>query len=139
MTTTQTSSRSLGDLIGGLASDISGLFQKEIELAKTEASEKLGSVMGGVEMLIAGAVVGMGAIGVLFAGIVTALAAYFETLGMGNTAANSLASFIMFVIAAIVAWALVARGRAALSANNLKMERTTTSLSRDAAAVRETL
>jgi len=33
--------RPLTDLLGGLASDISGLFRKEIQLAKAEASEKL--------------------------------------------------------------------------------------------------
>lgn len=30
----------LSELLGGLVSDVSGLFRKEIDLAKTEASEK---------------------------------------------------------------------------------------------------
>jgi len=130
-------SRSLGDLFGGLAADVSGLFRKEIELAKTEASEKLDSVVGGLELLIAGAVIGIGAVGVLFAAIVTGLAVLFKTMGMDSTAANSLAAFIVFVIAGLIAWALIARGRAAMSAANLKLDRTASSLSRDAAAVKE--
>ncbi|HVX80422.1 MAG: phage holin family protein [Devosia sp.] len=133
------SARPLGELVGGLAADFSNLFRKEIELAKTEASEKLDSVVGGVELLIAGAVIGIGAIGVLFAAIVTALATLFVSWGMDRTGANSLAAFIVFVIAAIIAWVLVARGRAAVSAANLRLERTTSSLARDAAAVKEKL
>jgi hypothetical protein len=58
---------------------------------------------------------------------------------MDRTGANSLAAFIVFVIAAIIAWVLVARGRAAVSAANLRLERTTSSLARDAAAVKEKL
>jgi len=136
---TETTSRPLGDLLGGLAGDISNLFRKEIELAKTEASEKLGSVLGGVELLIAGAVVAMGAVGVLFAAIVTALATLFVSMGMGTTAANSVAALIVAIVAGLIAWLLVSRGRATLSASNLKMDRTTTSLSRDAAVVKEKL
>ena len=37
--------KSLPELIGGLASDISGLFRKEIELAKTEVSEKVSQTL----------------------------------------------------------------------------------------------
>jgi len=129
--------RPLGDLIGGLAGDVSGLFRKEIELAKAEASEKFGSVLGGMELLLAGAVIGIGAIGVLFAAIVSGIAALFVRQGMGITTANAVASLIVFVIAGLIAWAFVARGRAALSASNLRMERTAHTLAEDAAAVRE--
>jgi len=34
-------SRPLAELLGGLASDISTLFRKEVQLAKAEASEKV--------------------------------------------------------------------------------------------------
>jgi hypothetical protein len=133
----QEHARPLASLIGGLADDVSGLFRKEVELARTEASEKLGSMLGGIELLMVGAVIGIGAIGVLFAGIVTAIAAFFVAQGMNPTGANALASFIVFVIAALIAWALVARGRSSLSASNMRLDRTTHSLARDAAAVRE--
>ena len=39
--------RPLGDLLGGLVSDISGLFRKEIELAKAEAGEKVDEAQPG--------------------------------------------------------------------------------------------
>jgi uncharacterized protein YacL len=131
--------RPLPELIGGLASDISGLFRKEIELAKAEASEKTSQVMGGLELLIAGAVLAMGALGVILAAIVSALAALFVGQGMAPTMANSIAAIIIGIIVAIVAWVLIARGRASLAASNLKMDRTASSLGRDAAAVKERL
>ena len=37
----QDTGRPITDLLGSLVSDISGLFRKEIELAKAEASEKV--------------------------------------------------------------------------------------------------
>lgn len=128
--------RPLGDLLGGLAADVSGLFGKQIELARAEASEKVSSMMGGVIWLMAAAVVGIGAVVVLFAAIVTALAAYFVSQHMEATMANALASAIVFVVAALIAWALVARGRAVLSASNMKLERTMHTLADNATAVR---
>lgn len=132
-------SRSLTDLIGGLANDISTLFRKEIELAKAETSEKVSQAIGGVELLLAGAVLALGALGVLLAAAVTALAAFFQGRGMGQTSANSLSAAIIGVIIAVVAWLLVSRGLSALKGNNLKLERTATSLGRDAAVVKERL
>jgi hypothetical protein len=131
--------RPLTELIGGLASDISMLFRKEIQLAKTEASEKMGQALSGVEMLIAGAVLALGALGVILAAAVSALAALFVAQGMGETAANSLAAVIVAVIVGIIAWALIARGRNILRADHLMLDRTAHSLGRDAAAVKEKL
>lgn len=132
-------SRPLPELIGGLASDISTLFRKEIELAKAETSEKVTQVVGGVELLLGGAVLGLAALGVLLAAAVSALAAWFVSMGMGQTGAESLAAVIVGVIVAAVAWLLVSRGLAALKGANLKLERTASSLNRDAAVVKERL
>ena len=132
-------SRPLPELIGGLANDISTLFRKEVELAKAETSEKVGQVIGGVELLLGGAVLALAALGVLLAAAVTALAAWFVSMGMGETGANSLAAVIVGVIVAAVAWLLVSRGLAVLKGTNLKLERTATSLNRDAAVVKERL
>lgn len=131
--------RPLAELIGGLASDISTLFRKEIELAKAETSEKVSAAIGGVELLLAGAVLALGALGVLLAAAVSALAAFFVNRGMQEMGANSLAAVIVGVIVAGIAWLLVSRGLAALKGNNLKLERTATSLGRDAAVVKERL
>jgi hypothetical protein len=131
--------RPLSELIGGLASDISMLFRKEIQLAKTEASEKMGQALSGVELLIAGAVLALGALGVILAAAVTGLAALFVAQGMGTTAANSLAALIVAVIVGGIAWMLISRGRNVLRADHLMLDRTAHSLGRDAAAVKEKL
>jgi hypothetical protein len=40
--------------VTGLVADISGLFRKEIDLAKTEASAKFSNALSGVEIFAAG-------------------------------------------------------------------------------------
>jgi len=136
---TATENKSLPELVGGLANDISGLFRKEIELAKTEASEKLDQTTHALIFLGAGAVLGLGALVVVLAAIVTALAAVFVSRGMGATSANSLAAAIVGVIVAALAWIFIARGLGGLKASNLKLQRTTASLQRDATVVKERL
>ena len=131
--------RSLPELIGGLASDISGLFRKEIELAKTEVSEKVSQTSHALVFIGAGAVLALGALGVILAAIVTALAAFFVDRGMGTTAANSLAAAMVGVIVAVVAWLFISRGMNGLKVSNLKLDRTTASLQRDASVVKERL
>lgn len=132
-------SRSLTELIGGLANDITSLFRKEIELAKAEASEKAASALKGIELIAAGGILALGALGVILAAAVTALAALFQRMGMGQTGSNSLAALIIAIVIAVIAWILISRGLAQLKGNNLKLERTTSSLSRDAAVVKERL
>ena len=129
-------SRPLTELIGGLANDISGLFRKEIELAKAEASEKTAQVVSGIELLLAGAVLAIGALGVILAAIVAGLGAWFVSMGMSANAANAIAALIVAIVIGIIAWILIARGRASVAASNLKMERTAGSLGRDAAAIK---
>jgi hypothetical protein len=132
-------SRPLPELIGGLANDISTLFRKEIELVKTEASEKLSQTTNALVLLGGGAVLGLGALGVILAAIVAALAAFFVERGMGAAAANSLSAAIVGIVVGIVAWMLISRGLNGLKASNLKLDRTAHSLQRDASVVKERL
>jgi len=55
----------LSELISGLISDVSGLMRKEIDLAKTEASERISSALGGIGIIVLGMVLSIGAVGVL--------------------------------------------------------------------------
>ncbi|MFN7104687.1 MAG: phage holin family protein, partial [Pseudorhizobium sp.] len=59
--------RPLSELVSGLVSDITGLFRKEISLAKTEASEKMSQAVTGLEAFGAGLVFAIAAVGVLLA------------------------------------------------------------------------
>jgi hypothetical protein len=129
----------LADLLGGLASDISGLFRKEIQLAKTEASEKLDTVMQAGRALAIGGVLAIGAIGVFLAALVAGLAALLVHMGMGPATANFVAAIVITVIVGGIAWAMIARGLAQIKTSNLNMNRTAQSLQMDAAAVRENI
>jgi len=131
--------RPLSDLLGGLASDISGLFRKEIQLAKAEASEKLDGAVKASRNLAIGGVLAIGAIGVFLAALVTGLAAVLVRMGMGATTANFASAIIVAAVVGAIAWTMIQRGLADLKANKLNMKRTTQSLQMDATAVRESI
>ncbi|KQW26389.1 nutrient deprivation-induced protein [Rhizobium sp. Root274] len=127
----------LSELVSGLVADVTGLVRKEIDLAKTEASEKLSSALSGVETMLIGLVLVIGAIGLLLSAAVSALAAFLVSQDFSETSASALASLIIGVIVALLAWALVSRGLSALRARNMKLPRTTTSLRHDVGVVKE--
>jgi hypothetical protein len=127
----------LSELLGGLVSDVTSLFRKEIDLAKTEVSEKISKAMSGVEIVIIGLVLAIGAVGVLLGALVGGLAAFLVAQGFTDTGASALASLIVGVVIAVIAWAFVSRGLAALRGTNMSLNRTATSLRRDVDAVKE--
>jgi len=127
----------LSTLVAGLVSDISGLFRKEITLAKTEASEKMSHALVGIEAFAAGLVFAIAAIGVLLAALVSGLTAFLVAQGMTQPSANALSSVIVGVVVAIAAWAMISRGLAALRGENLSLDRTSASLRRDAQIIKE--
>jgi hypothetical protein len=129
--------RPLADLITGLVGDISGLFRKEIELAKAEASEKLDGVAKAGTSLAVGAVLAIGAMGVFLAAVVTGLAGLLVNMGMAETTAGFVAGLIVTAVVGAIAWTMISRGLAVLKANKLNMQRTTNSIRMDAEAVKE--
>ncbi|NEJ72054.1 phage holin family protein [Rhizobium phaseoli] len=129
----------LSELIGGLLRDVTGLLRKEIDLAKTEASEKLSNALSGVEVLLIGLVMAIGAVGVLLSAIVSGIAALLVAQGFAEPTANALASVIVGAVIGIIAWLMIARGLAAFRRSNLTLDRTTTSLRRDVQTVKDKL
>ncbi|MGO4440955.1 phage holin family protein [Rhizobium sp. RAF56] len=127
----------LSELVGGLVADVTGLLRKEIDLAKTEASEKLSQALNGVEILIVGVVLAIGSIGVLLSALVGGVASFLVGQGMTQPNANALAALIVGLVVAAISWAMVSRGLSALRGSNLKLDRTTKSLRRDVDAVKE--
>jgi len=127
----------LSELVGGLVADVTGLLRKEIDLAKTEASEKLSQALNGVEILIVGVVLAIGSIGVLLSALVGGVASFLVGQGMTQPNANALAALIVGLVVAAISWAMVSRGLSALRGSNWKLDRTTTSLRRDVDAVKE--
>ncbi len=129
--------RPLGDLLSGLVGDISGLFRKEIQLAKAEASEKLDEALKASRNLAVGAVLAIGATGVFLAALVTGLAALLVNMGMADTAASFIAGIIVAAVIGVIAWTMISRGLTELKANKLNMQRTTNSIRMDAETVKE--
>ena len=127
----------LSELVGGLVADVTGLLRKEIDLAKTEASEKLSRALNGIEVLIVGLVLAIGAVGVLLSAIVQGLAAFLGTQGIAQPTANAIAALVVAVVIGGIAWAMVSRGIGALRATNMKLDRTATSIRRDVDVVKE--
>jgi hypothetical protein len=131
--------RSLPELLGSLATDISNLFRKEIQLAKAEASEKVDVILGAAQRLAIGAVLGIAAAGVLLAAIVSGVAAILIGMGMDPSLANSIAALIVAVVFGAIGWALISSAISAMRAEKLNMDRTVHSLARDAQVVTEKL
>jgi divalent metal cation (Fe/Co/Zn/Cd) transporter len=132
-------SRPLADLLSGLVSDITSLFRKEVQLAKTEASEKFSQALAAIASIAVGGVLVLGALGVLLSAIVQLLAAWMVSLEMDPTLASALSAVIVTLVVGIAGWVAINRGLAALRASNLNLNRTTASLGRDAEAVKERL
>ncbi|RCW80080.1 phage holin family protein [Phyllobacterium bourgognense] len=130
-------SRPLPELVRGLITDVTGLVRKELDLAKTEASESFTRALGGIEVLAIGLVFAIGALGVLLSALVTGLTAIFVSQGFTEPGANALAALIVAAVVGLIAWALMSKGISALRGSNLKMERTTTSLGKDANVIKE--
>jgi hypothetical protein len=134
-----TENRPLGELLGGLVGDLSTLFRKEVELAKTEAGEKISQTMGAAASIAIGGVLALGALGVFLSAVVGLIAAFFVNQGMDPTLANALAALVVTAVAGIVGWMFISKGLNALKASNLNLNRTASSLSRDADIVKERL
>jgi hypothetical protein len=129
--------RSLPDLIKELMNDVTSLFRKEVQLAKAEAGEKVGKAIVGVEMLAAGGILAIAALGVLLSAAVAGVAALLMSMGMGEAAASGIAALIVGGIVALIAYTLIMRGVSALKAQNLMLDRTAHSLERDASVLKE--
>lgn len=130
--------RPLSDLLGGLVNDITGLFRKEIQLAKAEAGEKIDQVVGASRSLMIGGVLAIGATGVFLTALVTGVAWLLAAMGLGEFVANFLAALIVAIVIGLVAWSMIQKGLHDVRASNLNMNRTARSVSQDAQVVKET-
>lgn len=129
--------RSLPELVSELFNDISGLFRKEVQLAKTEVSETIGKIVSRVEVLLVGAVLLIGAVGVFLAGLVDVVSVILISAGLTEPTSHTISAFIVAIIVGGIGLVMANRGLAGLKASRLELDRTTHSLSRDAKAVKE--
>jgi len=114
--------RSLAGLFGDLARDMTGLVRTELELAKTELSEKAGQAAGGAAFIAAGGFVA-------FAGVLVLLAC--AVLALSQVVAPWLAALIVGVVVVGIGVALMLMGKNRLSPANLQPNRTMDTLRDD--------
>lgn len=123
MSTSQ-DNRSLGELFSALANDTSTLVRKEVELAKTEMTQKATRVGKDIGFLLAGGAVA-------YAGFLAILAAI--AIGLGQLGVPWwLAALLVGVVVAAIGGFLVMRGLSALRQETPLPQQTIDTLKEDA-------
>jgi len=121
-------SRSLGDLLRDLASDVSRLIRNELALARSEASDKMTQTMTALISIVGGSLLGLAALIILMQAVVQ---------GLSNHMPDWLASLITGGVVAIIGVMMVVAGQKAMSANRLVPDRTAENLRKDINLVKE--
>ena len=137
MTMTEPDPRSLLELLAGLARDIPDLLQKEVQLARNEASRALDLLLVAIRRLALGSVIAIGAVGVALAALVNAVSAILIARGFDAPAASVVAATSVTVIAALAAWILFASAIRSLRAARASLDDGVRTLSDSAADVME--
>ncbi|MEZ4711740.1 MAG: phage holin family protein [Caldilineaceae bacterium] len=121
--------RTLGQLFNELSEDFSHLIRQEVELAKTETTEKLNQAKQSAGLLLAAGLVG-------YAGFIIVLIALADLL---NTAIGVywISSLIVGAAVFVVAFILYVAGRSALSNMHVIPEKTIETLKNDAQWAKE--
>lgn len=128
--------RSIGQLLKELTHESSTLLKQEMNLAKTEMSEKASRVGANLgEVAVGGAVAFLGAIALLLAVVygLTSLLSKFMSLG----AAAWLAPLIVGAVLAAVGYSLIKKALATLKQESLTPQRTTQSLQENKAWLKQ--
>jgi len=120
--------RSLGEIVGDISNDLSTLLRQEMELAKTELSQKAAHVGKDLGFLAIGGLILYAGFLLILAGIVIGL----DRAGMPGWIAALLVGLIVLGIG----YGLVHKGLAALKREELAPKRTIESIKEDARAVR---
>ncbi|OFZ51304.1 MAG: hypothetical protein A2428_15825 [Bdellovibrionales bacterium RIFOXYC1_FULL_54_43] len=121
--------RSVRGSVRDFVTDFAGLFNKQLELAKSEMSDKIDQAQNGVVSLITG-----GAI--LFFGVQILLAA--AVVGLSYAMPLWASALVIGLVVTVVGLVFYNRGRKALKAGSLKPEQTIESLDRDRISAKET-
>jgi len=128
--TTATADSSVTGLLSRLATDVSELTRGEMMLARAEISESVNDAKNGVISLAAGAIV-------LLVGLPILLASIAFAIG-GLTGIPLWVSFLIVGLIVSVIGAVMLKGASSkLSAENMSLNRTASSLEKDARLVKE--
>jgi len=113
---------SIGELFASLARDTSNLVRQEVELAKTEMTQKVTSLGKDAGMIGAGAALA-------YAGLLALIAAVI--LGLGELIPLWLSALIVGLVVVGIGYALIQRGRSAMSRLDLTPRQTIETLKED--------
>jgi uncharacterized membrane protein YqjE len=119
---------SLGEIVGGLASDVQDLVKGEIALARVELEQKLHRLLGALLWLLGGSLVGFAGLVLLLEGGAAALA-----LRIPAWAALGIVGVVILILGAVLA----RLGLGMLTLKTLAPERTAANLQKDARMVKE--
>jgi len=120
--------RSLGDLFGELTRETSTLVRQEMQLAKTELTQKASSVGKDVGSLAVG-----GAIA--YAGLLALIAAVI--IGLGSIIPMWLSALLVGVVVAGIGFFMLQKGLSALKQENLAPKQTIETVKEDAEWAKE--
>ncbi len=118
----------IGEILGGLATDIQDLIRGEISLARAELNQKLERVILAAIWLVGGALLAFAGLVVVLQGVAAALA-----LALPTWAASLIVGVAIVAIGALLARA----GLGMLSLDTLMPQRTAASLRKDAHVVKD--
>lgn len=120
--------RSIPQLIGDLATDVSSLVRKEAELVRAEFSEKTTQLLKAGGEMAGGAICLLAALIVLLQALVLALSKVMDP---------AWAALLVGVVVALVGVSLLRMGAKTAKPSNLAPERTTRQIEKDAQLVKE--
>ncbi len=123
-------SESISDLIRDLATDLSTLLGKEIELGKSEVRESVSEAQTAVGAIVTGAVVAM-------AGLVVLLMS--AVYGLSNLVEPWLAALIVGAAALLIGYLMVSSAKKKMSANSMVPDRTLGAAQKDKATLKRTI
>ncbi len=113
---------SLGELFASLARDTGNLVRQEVQLAKTEMTQKVTGLGRDAGMIGAGGAVA-------YAGLLTLIAAL--VLGLGEVIPLWLSALIVGLVVVAIGYFLIQRGRSGLSQADLTPRETIETLKED--------
>lgn len=106
--------KGISDLINHIRSELRLLLKEEIQLAKTEMSEKLSRLKRNLLLVIAGAISADTAAIFLLVGVVTLIALGLQTTGLSPLLSVGLGAIAVFLLVGTTGYLLVRKGVAAL-------------------------
>ena len=115
--------RPISSILQDVVGDVTGIVRSEIKLAKAEITAEAKRFARALPLAVAGAILGLFAVGLLLTTILLAIAIALPAW---------LSALIVFVGTAIIAWALFAAGKARLRRINVVPEKTVNTMKENA-------